>query len=248
MGYIKSSGVVIREVHTGEADKVVTILTKSHGKISGYAKGARRPKSPLVGGTQLLCLSEFVMFKGKELYNISSCDVMESFYEIRNDIIKLTYSAHMTDIINDVIQEEQPSGRVLQLFLNTLYMLAKTDKSPELLIRIFELRFLGILGYAPFIKECMECGNGQPADMSFSFSKCGLICRNCLPEAPGAMKISAGTVRALQHIMHAPLKELFSFNLSTEVLGELAKISKRYLRERLEKDYTKLDFLKELEI
>ena len=248
MGYIKSGGIVLKEVNTGEADKVVTILTKAYGKISGYAKGARRTKSPLAAGTQFLCYSDFVMFKGKELYSISNCDIIEAFYEIRNDIVKLTYSAHIADIVNDVIQEEQPAGRVMQLFLNTLHMLAKTDKSPELIIRIFELRFLSILGYAPYVKGCIECGSNEPVNVSFNFSKCGIVCQKCLPGGSNSIRISAGTARTLYHIIHAPIKELFSFNVSSDVLDELGKISKRYLKDRLEKDYTKLDFLKGIEI
>lgn len=248
MGYVKTGGVVIREVNTGEADKVVTILTKSHGKISGYAKGARRPKSPLVAGTQFLCFSDFMLFKGRDMYNISSCDVVESFYEIRNDIVKLTHAAHIADIINDVMQEEQPAGRVLQLSLNTLHILAKTDKPPELITRIFELRFLSILGYAPYVKGCMECAEEDSTNLYFSFRKCGFICHKCVLTDNGAINISPGAARTLQHIVHAKMKDLFHFTVSQEVLNELSRISKRYLRDRLEKDYTKLDFLKELEV
>lgn len=246
MGFIKSGGVVIKEVNTGEADKVVTILTKSHGKISGYAKGARRPKSPLVAGTQFLCYSDFVFYKGKDLYNISSCDVTEAFYEIRNDIIKLTYAAHMADIIQDVIQEEQPAGRVLQLFLNTLFMLAKTDKKPELLSRIFEIRLLSILGYTPYVRSCVECGSEDYTGMSFSFLKCGLLCNNCKAIDYSAQKITKGTAVTLKYIVHTPMKELFNFDVSEDVLNDLYRISKRYIKDRLDKEYTKLNFLKDI--
>jgi DNA repair protein RecO (recombination protein O) len=89
------------------------------------------------------------------LHIINSSEVIEPFYEIRNDIVKLTHAAHIADIVNDIIQEDQPSNRLLQLFLNSLHMLAKTGKSPELITRIFELRCLSIIGYAPHISGCM---------------------------------------------------------------------------------------------
>lgn len=246
MGYIRSSGVIIKEVNTGEADKVVTILSKTHGKISGYAKGARRPKSSLMAGMQFLCYSDLVMYKGKEMYSINTCDVIEPFYEIRNDIIKLTYCAHITDILNDVMQENQPAAKVLQLFLNTLHMLAKTDKPPELITRVFEIRFLSILGYAPFVSGCINCSTEEMKNISFSFKKCGFLCDKCCVNDISAMSISTGAAKALHHIVYAKMKDLFSFSLSPEVLNELDKVCRRYLRERLEKDYTKLDFLKNL--
>jgi DNA repair protein RecO (recombination protein O) len=248
MGYIKTKGIILREVNTGEADKIVTVFSRNQGKLTGSAKGARRPKNKLAAGTQFLCYSDFVLFKGKDMYSISSCDIIEPFYEIRNDIFKLTYTAHMVDLISDVIQENQPSSRVLQLFLNTLHLLSKTDKQPELLIRIFEIRFLTILGYAPYVKDCAECGSCDPESRHyFSFKKCGVICEECKIKDPNAMDISNGTVNALRHIVYAKLENLFSFELSPFVLNELGRITKRYLKERLERDYTKLDFLKTLE-
>ncbi len=244
MSYLKTKGIVIKEVNTGEADKIITIFSKSHGKIYAHAKGARRPRSKLVACSQLLCYSDFVLFKGRDMYSINSCEVIEPFYEIRNDIVKLTYSAHLIDIINDV--ENQPSSRVLQLLLNTLYMLAKTNRKPELLVKIFEIRLMVILGYAPFVNGCMVCGKNELDRAYFSFKNCGIICpaKDCISNDPYAISIAPGTVKALFHIVHSRMEQLFNFDVSDEVLSELAYISRRYLRERLEKDYTKLDFLK----
>ena len=246
MGYVKTKGIIIREVNTGEADKIVTIFSKNFGKLTGSVKGARRPKSKFVAGAQFLCYSDFVLFKGKDMYSINSCDVIESFYEIRNDIVKLTYAAHTVDIILEVVQENQPAQRVLQLLLNTMHMLCKTDKSPELVIRIFEIRLMAILGYAPNVSGCMSCGREDVERGSFSFKMCGVLCSSCKMLDKLSQDISTGTYKALNHIIYAKLAELYSFNLSDTVLAELGRITKRYLRDRLERDFTKLDFLKEL--
>ena len=248
MSYIKTKGLIIREVNTGEADKIVTIFSRSKGRISAHAKGARRPRSKLVAGTQFLSYCDYLLFCGREMYSINSCEVVEPFYEIRNDMIRLTYAVHFVDIINDVIQENQPSTRVLQLLLYSLHMLSKTDKEPELIARIFELRFLSIMGFAPFVRGCIICGREDFTGVSFSFRKCGFICNNevCVTNDAFALELSQGAVKAIQHIVYSKADELFSFNLSAQVLDELGRVTKRYLRERLEKDYTKLNFLKEI--
>jgi DNA repair protein RecO (recombination protein O) len=248
MSYLKTTGIVIKEVNTGEADKIVTIFSKTKGKISGSARGARRPKSRLVAGTQLLCYSEFVLFKGKDLYSINSSDVIEPFYDIRNDIERLTYAAHMTELINDVIQENQPATKVLQLFLNSLYLLSKTDRSPVQIVRVFELRLLSILGYAPSVGGCVVCTSSQFDNMSFSFQKCGFICKSCTMQDKSAVELSEGAAKALNYIVYSPLNSLFSFEVSDSVLNELGRISRRFIRDILEKDYKKLDFLKTLNI
>lgn len=245
MSYLNIKGIVIKEVNVGEADKIITLLTKQKGKVKVSAKGARRPKSSFAAGTQFLSYSDFMLFSGKDMYSLNSCEIIETFYEIRNDIEKLTYAAHFVELVNDTVQENQPAGKVLQLFLNTLHMLAKTEKQPELLARIFELRLLVIDGYAPHISGCSVCGRDDCEVYAFSFIKCGLICKGCAVQDHFAIELSGGTIKALTHIVYSKIEDLFNFNVSQIVLDELGRITKRYLRDRLEKDYTKLDFLKQ---
>jgi len=243
MSYIKTKGVILKEINVGEADKIVTIFSNSKGKITGSVKGARRPKSRFIAGSQLFCYSEFVLFKGKNMYSINSCDVIEPFYEIRNDLIKLTYAAHINEIVIDVVQEELPSNRVLQLFLNSLYMLAKSNKSPELIARVFELRLMAVLGYAPSVFNCIRCGKEDFEGFSFSFRQCGFLCKDCLEDDRYSLRLSEGTARAINYIIYSDIKNVFNFEVSDQILSELKKVSRRYLRDRLEKDYNKLDFL-----
>lgn len=245
MAYFKIKGIVIAENTSGDGDKILTILTNQKGKINCYAKGAKRNKSALLGGTQLLCYSDFVMYQGSELYSIYSCEVIESFYELRQDIIKLTYAAHLLEVLNDAIWENQPSNRVVKLVLNTLFMIAKEKKSAELCIRIFEFRLMKIIGYEPYINACISCGKNEYEEIYFNFLKCGFQCSNC--KNTGAVKILFSTAKAIYHIISSPIENIFNFEIDDIVLKELASISSRYIRERLEKDYKKLDYIKLIE-
>ena len=80
-------------------DKMVTILTPN-GKIGCAAKGARRPKSLLMSGTQFLCFGEYLLYQSSSSYHINSCDTIEVFYNIRTDLDKLKYASYITKIIN----------------------------------------------------------------------------------------------------------------------------------------------------
>ena len=248
MAFLKTRGIIIKEVSTGEADKIITIFSRNRGRISALAKGGKRPKSKLCAGSQFMCYGEYVLYSGKDMYSVNSCEVIEPFYEIRNDMVKLTYAVHFMDIVTEIIQENQSSPKLLQLLLNSLHMLAKTEKLPELVSRVFELRALSTAGYAPHVRNCMLCGLESEMTYLFSFSKCGFICNreSCIADDCFALELSPGAARAIQHIIYARMEELFSFTLSSEVLDELRRISKRYLRDRLERDFTKLDFLKSI--
>jgi len=248
MSYLKTQGIVLKEVCTGDADKIITILSKDHGKMSIYAKGARRPKSRLVACTQFLCYGEFLLFKGKDMYAISSCDIIETFPKAADDIVKLTYAAHIIDIIYDTVQEDQYAAKELRLLLNTLHFLFNSDKSPDLITCIFEIRYLSLLGYAPYVKGCTNCNEGDINNIYFSFKKCGFLCNKneCLSEDSLAVKLLPGTVKALYHIVYSEIKNLFNFSVSKELLEQLRSISSRYLKERLDKAYNNLSFLKKL--
>ena len=229
-------GIIIAENNMGDFDKMLTMLTPGNGKISCVAKGARRPKSSLLAGTQFLCFGEYVMFKGQEHYSINSCDTIEVFYNLRTDLDKLEYAANITKIIQDVTTENENSYKILQLFLNTLYMLSESDMNPNFIISVFKLKLLCFLGFTPKIDSCALCGSREKLNY-FSIKDNGFKCEKCHGTDKGAVHISESTYTALKYIILAPAKRIFSFNLKNDSLKELELISKIYLNEKLEKEY-----------
>jgi DNA repair protein RecO (recombination protein O) len=259
LAYLRTDGIITRVVNFGEADKIITIFTRSHGKVQAFAKGARRPKSRIIAGSQFLSYCNFILYKGSEMYSVNSTDVIESFYGVRNDLVKLTYACHMSDMINDVVQENQPSPMVLRLFLNTLHILLNSEKQPELVNDIFEFRLLSLLGYAPDIYACIFCGSPFTGGGYFNFENDGIACIECsksrepakiMEEAgePGetVFFLQPGTIKAMQHIVYSPMDRLFKFALSNGALSELSTFVDLYTGLKLEKKYKKLDYLKHL--
>ena len=235
MGISKTKGIIIAENNMNDFDKMVTILTPN-GKIGCAAKGARRPKSMLMAATQFLCFGDYVVFKGGDTYNINSCEVIEVFYNIRTDIDKLEYASLITKIINDVTVENQNTYKILQLFLNTLYMLSETDKNMDFVLAIFEMRLASILGFMPTIDKCVSCGNNEQIT-HFSIKDKGFKCKSCAKQDTSAIEISDSTTNAIKYIIMSPPKKLFSFNVSDDNIKQLSLISKLYLESNLDKEY-----------
>ena len=156
MDFINLKGIVVRTINTGEADKYIDVFTDKLGKVTIYVKGARSNKTRNLVGTQLLNYCDYVLYQKKDKYYISSCELIESFYGLRNDIVLLTYASHFLDIVNSVICENECQVTLLKLLLNTLYILSKGSKNPKLINIIFELRLLKILGYEPYTKGCVD--------------------------------------------------------------------------------------------
>ena len=236
MGIIKTKGIILAQNNMGDYDKMCTLLTPDLGKIGCSAKGARKPKSTLMAGTQFLCFGDFLIYKGASSYHINSCEPIEIFYNLRLDIDKLTYASKVAKIVNDVTDENQNTYRILQLTLNTIYMLSETEKDMKFILSIFKIRLLSILGFRPVIDKCVNCKTKEKLRY-FSFRDSGFKCEACGRQDKGAMEISDTTIKAIRYIILSDPKKIYSFELSEENKKELQLVSKIFLNECLEKEY-----------
>lgn len=236
MSNVKINGIILSESNLGDYDKMLTMLTPNVGKISCVAKGARRPKSALLAGTQIFCFGEYLMFKGTNTYHINSVEPIEVFYNLRIDLDKLKYAVHINKIVQDVTHENQNCYHVLQLLLNTLYTVSETDKDLDLILSIFKLRLLCILGFTPKITECVNCKEKEKTNY-FSIKDNGFKCKTCSRLDKSTITMSESTVNAIKYTVTAPAKKIYSFTIKDESLKEFKLISKIYFNEKLEKEY-----------
>lgn len=189
-----------------------------------------------MAATQFLCFGDYVLYRSGNNYSINSCETIEVFYNIRTDLDKLKYAAHITKIVSDVTTENQNTYKLMQLFLNTLYMISETDKSLSLINSVFILRLLSIIGFKPIIDECKNCKTKEKLT-HFSFRDSGLKCSACAKQDKGAIEITPTTKDAIRYIILADAKKIFSFDVPEDSIRELEIISKIYLQEKLEKEY-----------
>lgn len=189
-----------------------------------------------MSGTQFLCFGEYILYKGNNTYNINSCETIEMFYDIRMDLDKLKYAVYITKIINDVTTENQNSYKILQLFLNTLYVISKTEKDLSLVLSIFRIRLMSIIGFRPNIDKCTNCGEKENISY-FSLLDNGFKCTNCGKLDKSAVQISETTKDAIRYIVLSDAKKIYSFEINEEAKRELEIVSKLYLTEKLEKEY-----------
>lgn len=177
-----------------------------------------------------------MLYKGSNTYQMNSAETIEVFYPIRTDLDKLKYAVHITKIINDVTNENQNSYKILQLFLNTLYVISEKELDYDFVLSIFKLRLLLHLGFAPQTKKCAICKEDTVLN-HFSIKENGFICNICAKQDTSSIKMSKNTKSAIEYIIGANIKKIYSFNIPEEDKKELKLISKIYFNEKLEKDY-----------
>jgi DNA repair protein RecO (recombination protein O) len=241
MALLEIEGIVIKEINFGEADKIITIFSREKGKIQGCAKGARRPKSPLVSSTQLFSYNSYILFKGKNLYNINQGELIESFYNIRENLEKLYCSFYIIELISDVIEEGSPNEELLNLLLNTLYILSNTDKNILMVKTVFELRMLRILGFLPNVICCTKC-NEEFEEYLFNSNMGGIVCKECVKSYNmyNNKIISNSTLAAMRYILYCEDKKIFSFTTINQTLKELNSITNDFIKTHIGKEYSTL--------
>ena len=146
-------GIVIKHTPTGEYDWVATIFTAERGKITAFARGARKPGNRLSGTVEPFCFGTFKLFAGKSSYNIVEADIDSYFEGFRSDLEAACYGTFFLELASYYTRENVEDVELLNLLYLSLKALLK-DAFPNRLVRcIYELRALLIEGEYPGIPE-----------------------------------------------------------------------------------------------
>lgn len=212
---IKLKAVVIKETTYKENDKIVTLLTDKLGKISCIARGAKKTNSPILANSQYLVYSEFVLYKSRNFYYINNAEVINTFYNLRVDLDKLTPIFEMTRLLNNVTDENQDTEDILKLFLNTIYVIDKYDKDINVLTATFKIKLFQLLGFAPRVYACSNCENDlENEEIYYDYVSNNFYCSNCtMSDKRRYIKISKSTLIAIRYVLASQIKKVFSFEL-----------------------------------
>src|SRR5262245_11182638 len=111
----RETGIVLRTMRLGEADKVVTLVTEGRGKVRAVAKGVRKTKSRFGGRLEPLTHLALQLYEGRNLDTITQVDTIDHFRGIREDLDRLTQATTMLEVVDAIVQEGEQNPRLLQM-------------------------------------------------------------------------------------------------------------------------------------
>ena len=196
------NALVLREVRYKEADRILTLLTDTDGKITVKARGALRKSSKTAAATQQLTYSEMTLFGNLGRWTVNEATVKEGFDGLRTDIGSFALGCYFAECADALSVEDQPDAPLMQLALNCLYALSRGMYAPEHIKAAFELRLMCLAGYTPELSHCAVCGEEEPGDPVLMLERGCVCCRRC---AAGAGQISSASRRRI--ILHFFLRK-----------------------------------------
>ena len=196
----KTTGFVLRSLHYGESDLIVTFYSHEFGKLQGIAKGAKNSKKRFANVFEPFSLTNIIFTRKNRdmLAFIESCDIINHYSTIRQDLEKTLIASYYIDLADHFSPEGKKNEDVFQLLQDFLQMLG-TQKSSEAAVRFFEIRLLKLAGFEPELKHCITCKTPVTNGNSYFFyaGEGGIKCGVCANPQRYEDSISAGTVRTL---------------------------------------------------
>jgi len=190
MALYRDQAVVLRSWKLGEADRIVSLHTRDHGKVRGVAKGVRRTKSKFGARLEPLSHVSVQLYRGKgELDTITQVETIDRFVHLRDDPDRFARGEAMLEAVDQVAQDREPDPRLHVMLTRGLATLDRED-SP-LVVAAFFLKLLAHEGLQPQLDACVSCGADGPIE-AFDLHEGGVLCGDCRrgrPLSPEALAL-----------------------------------------------------------
>lgn len=190
MERFRDEAVVLSTVDYGEADRVVTMLTLGHGRLSAFANGARKSKRRFAGALEAgTWLTVQLVERRGDTMRLDAAEIRESFHHLRESLPLIARSLYCLELCRELTRDQEAHPGLFHQLLDYLRLLDARKAGPTSLIK-FELDALAHAGFMPRFAPCLACGGPTGERPSFDAQEGGVLCAGCAPRAATAAPIS----------------------------------------------------------
>jgi DNA repair protein RecO (recombination protein O) len=237
-GSFTDEGIVLRRVDYGEADRVLTVLTREHGKVGVIARGARRAGSRLAARTDLFARSRLQLAVGRgELLVLAQAQASVGRpVRLMEDPRRAACAAVVAELTDRVLEAHHPDQVIFELVDRALNEVSDLGRDPRAALVRFARRMIGRLGYAPQLHDCAVCGRSLPElPASFSAAGGGLLCPDCRSGDPQAIDCSVRAIKVLRVAAEEDGDTWARLRIDPDTLATLEAVTERELEHHLDR-------------
>ena len=198
MPVYRDEAVVLRTHKLGEADRIVTLLTRAHGKVRAVAKGVRRTGSKFGARLEPFMVADVQLYEGRSLDIITQAESLGSYGAlITADYDSYTAASVMVETA-DKLTESEGSLQQYLLLVGALRSLSRSEHGASLTLDSYLLRAVSMAGWAPSFQDCARCGAvGDHSAIVVQLG--GVVCDSCA--APGSPRLDRATITLLSSLL-----------------------------------------------
>ena len=227
MALYHDQGVVLRTHKLGEADRIVTFLTRGRGKVRAVAKGVRKTKSRFGARLEPTSHVKLLFYEGRELDIVTQAESLDHFRPLRDDLDRLGEAVSMLEAADQLSLEREANPRLYEMLVGALRTLSEQDA--PLVVPAFFLKVLSLEGFRPQVEQCLVCGVDGPL-VSWHIEEGGLC---CVAHRQG-VALTPEAVDVLQQVLGGRLGAALS-ERREPVVSEVDHLAIRALEHHLER-------------
>ena len=209
---IKTQGIILKGFNYSDYDQILTVLTKDLGKIKVMARGVRRSKSKIRGGSQVFSFVQLELYKGKNFYRMIQTNCVKSFIEIRENYEKLLAASEWSEILDKLLMEEEKDEEIFKLAISGFAYLA--HKETEKTLRVFETKLLHQMGVLAKDTKCSIC---ESEDMIYFTENGDCLCSQCA-KVKTDQYLDKGALKILCFFINENLEDIERLKISPKIL------------------------------
>tara|TARA_B100001750_G_scaffold102476_1_gene81003 strand:+ start:15951 stop:16721 length:771 start_codon:yes stop_codon:yes gene_type:complete len=242
------TGIVLRSISVGEADRLVIIVTRERGKFKCLARGVRKPTSKLGGFLEPMHeVSVTVQFS--RLYPIvKDVRTIEVLNQISNNVPHYLYLMYIAELLESFILEDETNIEIFNLYKFILQIFNNVDEV-NMLTLFFQLKLLMLCGYGPELSACVECRSVLNAeDQYFGFLQGGIICPRCMAEIRRTQyahifEINLQLIKLLRLSQRVTWEQLQTFKINSKDISKSLQIINDYITYVIDRKLKSAQFL-----
>lgn len=241
LGNVRLPGIVLENSAVGEFDRRVVILTKERGRITAFAKNARKPKSPFLACTQPFTYAEFEVYASRDAYRLEGVENVKFFEGLREDLETVFYASFFCETAGFYSRENNDDSELFKLLYVSLLALSNGKTNRRLIAAVYEWRAFFTNGVGMNVFRCAACRSEKNLRV-INIKHGSVLCTDCAGgdgngvlnaernpgDNSGRRTLSAAAVYALQYAASAPYGSLFSFSVTEPVLNEFTDVVAEY--------------------
>jgi DNA repair protein RecO (recombination protein O) len=246
MALVKCEGIVLKVKDFGEADRILTVLSGSEGKFEALARGARRPRSRLVGVTQQFAQVNLLLFRGRNLDTISSAELVSAHSNLWADVVRMAYASYVAELVDKMTGERERNDRLYSLVVAAFDTLDSGALDPRVATLAFEIKFMAESGFLPQLGQCVLCGAPIEQAVWFGPEAGGVVCGRCRPTVRDAVAFPPAARETARLLLTLGYDRAGVLKPREDTLDELEIAFRAYVDQRVERKLHSLDFIRDL--